>query len=126
MTAGDARAWLGVFTAAVDTRDLDRLVPFFTGDAEFTYGNNPAMVGHDGIRAGIGAFYAGIGGIAHEVVGCWSPQPDVVVAEFRTAYTRLDGATVTLPAMGVFELDGDLIRRYRVYADVAPVFAAAA
>ncbi|WP_088315593.1 nuclear transport factor 2 family protein [Kineosporia sp. R_H_3] len=125
MTA-DARQWLAGFTAAVDSRDLDRLVSFFTPDAEFTYGNNPAMVGHDGIRAGIGAFFAGISAISHEVVGSHSPDPSVVVAEFRTTYTRLDGVPVTLPGAGVLELDGDRIRLYRVYADVAPVFAPAA
>lgn len=119
----DAREWLGRFTEAIDTRDLDRLLAFFTPDAEFTYGNNPAMVGHDGIRAGIGAFFAGIRAISHEVVGGHSPAPSVVVAEFRTTYTRLDGVPVTLPGAGVLELDGDRVRLYRVYADVAPVFA---
>ncbi len=119
----DANEWLGRFTRAIDTRDLDRLLAFFTQNAEFTYGNNPAMVGHDGIRAGIGAFFSGIRAISHEVVGGHAPAPSVLVAEFRTTYTRLDGVPVTLPGAGVLELDGDRARRYRVYADVAPVFA---
>ena len=119
----DAHDWLGRFTKAIDTRDLDQLLAFFTPDAEFTYGNNPPMVGHDGIRAGIGAFFAGISAISHEVVGGWSPRESVIVAEFRTTYTRLDGVPVTLPGAGVLELDGERARLYRVYADVAPVFA---
>lgn len=119
----DAHDWLSRFTKAIDTRDLDQLLAFFTPDAEFTYGNNPPMVGHDGIRAGIGAFFAGISAISHEVVGGYSPQESVIVAEFRTTYTRLDGVPVTLPGAGVLELDGERARLYRVYADVAPVFA---
>jgi ketosteroid isomerase-like protein len=121
--SADALEWLGRFTKAIDTRDIDQLLAFFTHDAEFTYGNNPAMVGHDGIRAGIGAFFAGIQAISHEVVGGYGPAPSVIVAEFRTTYTRLDGVPVTLPGAGVLELDGDRARLYRVYADVAPVFA---
>lgn len=121
--SADAHEWLGRFTKAIDTRDLDQLLAFFTEDAEFTYGNNSAMVGHDGIRAGIGAFFAGIQAISHQVVGGCAPTPSVIVAEFRTTYTRLDGVPVTLPGAGVLELDGDRARLYRVYADVAPVFA---
>lgn len=124
MSAGTPE-WVAAFTAAIDARDVEQLVPFFAPDATFTYGNNPPMEGHDGIRAGIGAFYAGIAGIAHTVPFQHRPSDDVLAVEFVTTYTRLDGAAVTLPGLGVLELADGLIRDYRVYADVTPVFAPA-
>ena len=125
MTAGSPE-WLAAFTAAIDTRDVEQLIPYFTPDASFTFGNNPPMQGHEGIRAGIGAFYSGIAGISHTVPHSLQPSPEVSVAEFVTTYTRLDGDPVTLPGLGVFELSDGLIHTYRVYADVTPVFAPAA
>lgn len=124
MSAGTP-AWVASFTGAIDTRDVEQLVPFFAPDAAFTYGNNPPMVGHDGIRAGIGAFYAGIAGISHTVPFQHRPSDDTLAVEFLTTYTRLDGQAVTLPGLGVFELEDGLIQNYRVYADVTPVFAPA-
>lgn len=124
MRAGSPE-WVSAFTAAIDTRDVEQLVPFFSSEASFTYGNNPPMQGHDGIRGGITAFYAGIAGIAHTVPFQHRPSDDVLAVEFVTTYTRLDGATVTLPGLGIVEFADGLIRDYRVYADVTPVFAPA-
>lgn len=124
MSAGSAE-WVAAFTAAIDTRDVEKLVPFFAPDATFTYGNNPPMEGHEGIRAGIGAFYSGISGIAHTVPFQHRSSDGVLAVEFLTTYTRLDGGNVTLPGLGVFELADGLIQDYRVYADVTPVFAPA-
>ena len=47
------------------------------------------------------------------------------MAEYEATYTRHDDRSVTLPGIGVFELSDGLISAYRVYADVAPVFAPA-
>ena len=35
MSAGSAE-WVAAFTAAIDTRDVEKLVPFFAPDATFT------------------------------------------------------------------------------------------
>ena len=122
---GTARpAWLDRYTAAIDTMDVEQQLPFFTDDATFTFGNNPPMVGHDGIRAGINAFFGGIHGIRHTVTHCWQPDEDTVIVEFETTYIRLDDTKVTLNAGAVFRLRDDKIADYRVYADVTPVFAA--
>ena len=122
MSVGSAD-WLSGFTQAIDTRDVDELLPYFAVDASFRYGNRPAMIGHDQIRDGIGAFYSGISGISHTAPHQCQPSDDVLVAEFLTDYRRLDGQVVTLPGMGVFEFKDGLIQDYRVYADVMPVFA---
>jgi len=111
------------FIAAVDTLEIDRMIPFFGPNATFTYANNPPMVGHAGIRAGLEPIHASIAGISHVVRSCFPSGPSVIVAEYEATYTRLDGRAVTLPGIGVFEMSHGLISAYRVYADVAPVFA---
>lgn len=118
-----AREWLERFISAVDTLRVEEMLPFFAESATFTYGNNPAMVGADGIREGLEPFHASIAGLSHEVRNCYPSGPHVIVAEYSATYTRHDGRELTLPAAGVFELAGGLIQAYRVYADVAPVFA---
>jgi limonene-1,2-epoxide hydrolase len=119
------REWVERFTSAVDTLDVDRILPFFAESATFTYGNNPPMVGVEGIRNGLEPFHAGIAGISHVLRDCFPSGPNVIVAEYEATYTRLDGRWVTLPGIGVFEIADGLIQAYRVYADVAPVFAPA-
>ncbi|MEV3927410.1 nuclear transport factor 2 family protein [Actinomadura coerulea] len=117
--------WIERFISAVDTLDLDRILPFFAESATFTYGNNPPMVGVEGIHGGLQPFHDSIAGISHIVRNCFPSGPNVIVGEFVVTYTRLDGRSVTLPAVGVYELADGLIQTYRVYADVAPVFAPA-
>ena len=121
MSAAD---WTTSFTTAIDTMDIEQLLPFFREDAVFTYGNNPPMEGHDGIRVGIGYFFQGIAGISHTVPNVVEGDGGELVVEFLTTYTRHDGNAVTLPGIGAFDFDdAHLIRDYRVYADVTPVFA---
>lgn len=115
--------WVTRYIAAVDTLEVDRMIPFFAPDATLSYANNPPMVGHAAIRAGLEPFHASIGAISHKVVNCFPSGPGVIVAEYEASYTRLDGQVVNLPGIGVFELSDGLISAYRVYVDIAPVFA---
>ena len=38
-------------------------------------------------------------------------------------YTRKDGATVTVPVVTIYRASGELIDDYRVFIDLAPLFA---
>jgi ketosteroid isomerase-like protein len=124
LSAPQIPTWLDRFTAAIDTMDVELQLGFFTEDASFTFGNNPPMIGHDGIRDGINAFFRNLHGIRHTVPRSWQPSSDVVVAEYTTTYVRLDDTEVTLNASGVFQLRGERIAEYHVYTDLSPLFAA--
>ncbi|MHB9849066.1 nuclear transport factor 2 family protein [Streptomyces krungchingensis] len=115
--------WLDDFTAAIDSMDVEKMLPFFASDAVFTFGNNPPMSGHADIRTSIGAFFRSVASLHHTVQSCWQPVSDVVVVEFLTTYTRLDSRQVKLAAGAVFRMSDERIAEYRVYADLAPVFA---
>ena len=47
-----------------------------------------------------------------------------MIVEANVTYTRRDGQAVTLPVVTIYRTDAnDLISDYRVYTDIAPVFA---
>ena len=51
-------------------------------------------------------------------------QDDTHLAEALVTYTRRDGSLVTVPAMSVFHTRADgLIDSYRIYVDLAPLYA---
>lgn len=110
--------------AAVDAMKADALVELFAEDGRFVFGNNDPLHGHTAIAAGLEGFFASIQGLRHELVHEWNVQADTIV-ESRVTYTRLDGSTVTVPGVSIWHLGDDgLITDYRVFVDLAPLYAA--
>jgi ketosteroid isomerase-like protein len=103
----DARAW------------AEYLAP----DAVMRFGNDDPIYGRDGCRAALEAFYARIDGLRYDLVELWE-HGEATIVEANVTYTRRDGQQVTLPVVTIYRTDAnDLISDYRVYTDVAPVFA---
>jgi limonene-1,2-epoxide hydrolase len=109
--------------ATVDSMDLDKIIRLFAAEARVVFGNGQAMVGPDEIRAGITAFYDTIAGLHHGIVNEWNIGDDTI-AEFGVSYNRKDGRQVTIPCVTIFHIDvSGKIDNYRVYFDVAPIYA---
>jgi ketosteroid isomerase-like protein len=115
------RAWWGRLLAVIDARDADGFVAFLTPEAEFRFGNAPAVFGRDAIRAAVAGFFSMIGGCRHRLIGTWS-GPGTAVGEGEVTYTRMDGSTVTIPFVNVFGLRGERVASYRIYIDNSPLF----
>jgi ketosteroid isomerase-like protein len=108
--------------AAVDTKDAGAFGVFLAEDARLTFGNAEPLVGREAIIAGIGAFFSTIDGLRHRVVNQWHAGADTV-AETDVTYQRLDGKSVTVPAVSIWRTRTDgLIDDYRIYVDLAPVY----
>jgi hypothetical protein len=108
---------------AVDTLDAKGFAEFFADNGSITFGNNPAFEGRETVESGTAAFLDTIDGIGHEIVNEWVVGNDTVV-ELKVTYHRKDGQSVTIPAVSIWNYDGNgLIESYRVFFDVAPVFA---
>lgn len=107
---------------AVDSMDTKRFAEFLAPDAEFAFGNSPPVKGREAIAAYSGAFLAMIAGIRHEILDVWSSGDALFLRQLVT-YTRKDGKQVQLPAANILLLKDGLIQDYRIYMDVAPVFA---
>ena len=66
--------------------------------------------------------------VDHELAGVQVDGTlDVAVHDDGTAtvtYTRKDGTTIALPVVTIYRGEGELIEDYRIFMDVAPLFAA--
>jgi limonene-1,2-epoxide hydrolase len=104
------------FAAAWGRGDLEAILATFTDDA--VYHNIPMapMTGKDEIRTFLDGFLNdGVEfEIHHQIV-----SGNIVMNE-RTDTLDFGDNQVSLPVMGVFELDGDKIKAWRDYFDMAP------
>ncbi|MDT5329527.1 MAG: hypothetical protein QOF31_824 [Mycobacterium sp.] len=109
--------------AMTDAMDISAVVALFATDARVVFGNGQPMVGVDEIRAGTTAFYDTIAGLHHAIVNEWNFGNDTIV-ELKVTYDRKDGQHVTIPCVTIFHTDAaGKIDDYRVYFDVAPIYA---
>lgn len=107
----------------VDSMDVDTITSLFAADSRVVFGNGQPLVGIDEIRTGITAFFDTIAGLRHEIVNEWNLGDDAIV-EFKVTYDRKDGQQVTIPCVTIFHTDvAGKIDAYRVYFDVAPIYA---
>jgi limonene-1,2-epoxide hydrolase len=96
--------------------DVDTLASYFTDDA--VYHNIPVdpVTGRDTIKATIAMFTSGVEKMEFRVRNL-SSQDNVVLTE-RVDVFVLPHATIELPVMGTFEVDGGKIAAWRDYFDL--------
>jgi limonene-1,2-epoxide hydrolase len=109
--------------ATNDAMDVAAIASLFAEGGRVALGNGAPLVGIDEIRAGTTAFFDTIAGLHHEIVKEWNVGDDTIV-ELKVTYDRKDGQQVTIPCVTIFHTDAnDKIDDYRVYFDVAPIYA---
>lgn len=114
--------WLDELFAAIDAKDTQRFLEFLAPDATFRFGSAPAVQGHEAIAAAVDGFFASIASLRHELSRTVTTG-STVVCEGVSAYTRHDGNEIALPFCNVFETGDGAINDYRIYIDIAPLFA---
>ena len=108
--------------AALDAKDTGGLGAQMTDDVRMRFGNADVVHGKPAFLEAAQTFVASIEATRHEVHSMWNID-DVVVAEMDVHYDRLDGGRVTLPCTNVFRVRDGLVSEYRIYVDIAPVYA---
>jgi limonene-1,2-epoxide hydrolase len=105
------------FIAAWSRLDAEELVSFFTEDG--TYHNMPIdpVSGRENLKTFIAGFINDWTATDWEVLNLVSAG-DVVIAE-RVDRTKVGDVAVDLPCCGVFEMEGDKIKVWRDYFDMA-------
>jgi ketosteroid isomerase-like protein len=121
-SATAAGAATGGMFAAIDARDSVGFASYLTEDATFRFGSAPPVQGRDAIQAAVDGFFTTIAGCSHKTAKSLR-QDDTVVCEGEVTYQRHDGSSVTLPFTDIFEYDGELIAHYKIYIDIAPLYA---
>ena len=113
----------GKLFVSIDAMDTEGFLGFIAPGAEFRFGSTPPVQGHDAIRAAVEGFFSSFAALSHKLQRLVA-DGDTVVCEGEVTYTRRDGSEITLPFCNVFETDDGLISLYRLYIDVAPLYAA--
>ena len=108
--------------ASIDAMDTESFVSFIAEDCTFRFGSSPPVTGRDGIRASVNDFFSMFAALRHDLTRIVSDDK-AIVCEGEVTYTRHDGSQITLPFCNVFEVDSGLISVYRIYIDIAPLFA---
>lgn len=108
----------------IDSMDAQAFVSNLSEDCVLRYANHPEVHGREAIAGAIGAFYETIAGLTHRPTNEWTDGPTSIL-QFEVTYTRHDGGTVTVPAVSIVRANGELIDDYRIYVDLAPVYAPA-
>lgn len=114
--------WIPALFSNIDAKDTARFLDFLTDDAEFRFGNAPAVVGKPAIGAAVDGFFASIRGSRHDLVRSWAPQGHCI-CQGSVSYARLDGSSVTVPFVNVLGMRDSLINDYRIYIDLSPLYA---
>ena len=114
--------WLERLFDSIDTQDTEGFVGFLAPDATFRFGSAPAAEGREQIAAAVGGFFSTIAGCRHHLARTWSGD-DSVVVEGDVTYRRHDGSEVTVPFTDVFDMQGELIKAYKIYIDIGPLYA---
>jgi ketosteroid isomerase-like protein len=123
MTDSDAAgAETGGLFAAIDAKDTQAFLGFLAEDAVFRFGSAPAVHGRKAIAAAVGGFFGTIAACSHEISHTIS-DGSTLVCEGNVTYTRADGSCITLPFADILEYEGELIRDYKIYMDISPLYA---
>ncbi|MEV7013157.1 nuclear transport factor 2 family protein [Streptosporangium sp. NPDC051022] len=108
---------------SVDSFDPDEFARLLAEDATFVFGNAEPLAGREAVTAGLRTFYSTIGGLRHRIVRNWQVDADII-AETEVTYRRLDGKDVSVVAVSIWRTrDDGLISDYRIFVDLAPLYA---
>ena len=111
----------GLF-AAIDAQDGAAFASFLTDSAVFRFGSAPPVQGRAAVQAAVEGFFDSVAGLSHSIDKTLS-EGSTLVCEGEVTYTRHDGRTIAIPFVDVFEYEGDLIAEYKIYIDIAPLYA---
>jgi hypothetical protein len=108
--------------ADIDAFDPDKFVAHLTEDVVFRFGNGEPAIGRAAVREAVAGFFTTIDGLTHHVLNQWDVD-DTTIVQIDVEYHRKDGKSVTVPNADILVYDGDLVRNWQIYIDLAPVFA---
>ena len=108
--------------ADIDAFDPDKFVAHLTPDATFRFANADPVTGRAAVKEAVAGFFSSIAGLTHHILNVYEVG-DIAIAQIDVEYRRLDGKSVTVPNADILVFDGDLVRDWQIYIDVAPVYA---
>ena len=108
--------------ADIDAFDPGKFVAHLTPDVTFRFGNGDPVVGRAAVKEAVTGFFSTISGLTHHILSTYE-SGETVIAKIDVEYLRQDGKSVTVPNADILLFDGELVRDWQIYIDVAPVYA---
>jgi ketosteroid isomerase-like protein len=108
--------------ADIDSMEPDRFAAHLADDVTMRFGNADPVQGRDAVRDAWAGFCAELDGVRHSLADQW-PSDHGTVVEAQVTYTRKDGSDVTVPVATIYRERDGLIADYRIFIDLAPLFA---
>ena len=106
----------------IDSMEPERFTAHLADDVVMRFGNAEPVRGKAAVHDAWAAFCDGLDGVSHPPGRRWESEQGTV-AEADVSYTRKDGTTVTVPVVTIYRSSGELIDDYRIFIDLAPLFA---
>jgi ketosteroid isomerase-like protein len=106
----------------IDSMDAKAFASHLSENCVLRYANNDEVVGREAIEEAIAGFFTTIKALRHDLREEWSAG-DATILQFDCTYTRHDGGQVTVPAVSILRRGAEAIDDYRVFVDLAPVYA---
>lgn len=100
----------------------ERFAAHLAEDVTMRFGNAEPIHGRDAVRDAWAAFCHDLKGVRHDPIGRWKVDATTIV-EATVTYTRRDDSQVTVPVVTIYRERDDQIDDYRIYIDLAPLFA---
>jgi ketosteroid isomerase-like protein len=117
----DIRNKINELFNVIDRMDAASFTAFLTDDVSFRFGNMPVVEGKGKVGEAVGGFYDSIGSLSHKVDNIWITG-DVAVCNGTVTYTRHDSGKLSVPFANIYRMQGDLIKDYRIYADISELY----
>jgi ketosteroid isomerase-like protein len=106
----------------IDSMEPERFAQHLSQDATMRFGNAPPVRGRDAIRDAWASFCESLDGVHHDIIEQWHAG-DATIVEASVSYTRKDQSVVTVPVATIYRARDELIDDYRIFIDLAPLFA---
>lgn len=120
--ANSISPWVTDLFKTIDRMDSKGFAESLTADGKFWFANHPPAVGRPAVEGAVSQFFGALGGLSHTLHRAWEQEGSLVV-EGEVTYTRKDQRKVTVPFCDTFQLQGRQISEYRIYMDLAPLWA---
>lgn len=105
--------------AGWEALDADAVAACFVEDGVWHNMPYPPTAGREKIRGAVAAFLAGMESAEFRIHNQGEISPGVVLNERSDIFKTKSGKTLDFPVMGVFEIEGGLIKIWRDYFDSA-------
>jgi ketosteroid isomerase-like protein len=106
----------------IDSLEPERFTQHLAEDVTMRFGNAEEVHGRDAVYDVWAGFCEGVDGVSHSGLRRWE-SGEGTVAEADVTYTKKDGEKVTVPVVTIYREGEGGIDDYRVFIDLAPLFA---